>query len=77
MVTVRDLPKLNIGSVIELNRLASEHLDIRINDAISPTSSPIISTDKRQKKGRRFALLGTSGHLQYICSDALASPEKP
>ena len=47
MVTVHDLPKLNIGSVIELNRLANEHLEIRISGALSPASSPINSTDKR------------------------------
>lgn len=34
MITVRDLLKLNVGSVIELDRLAGEHLDIRVNETL-------------------------------------------
>ena len=34
MITVRDLLKLNVGSVIELDRLAGEHLDIRVNEML-------------------------------------------
>jgi len=34
MITVRDLLKLNTGSVVELDRLAGEHLDIRVNDTL-------------------------------------------
>ncbi len=34
MITVRDLLKLNTGSVVELDRLAGEHLDVRINDTL-------------------------------------------
>jgi flagellar motor switch protein FliN/FliY len=34
-VTVRDLLKLNVGSVIELDRLAGEHLDIRLNGKLT------------------------------------------
>jgi len=34
-VTVRDLLKLNVGSVIELDRLAGEHLDIRLNGTLT------------------------------------------
>ncbi|NDB67627.1 MAG: flagellar motor switch protein FliN [Methylocystaceae bacterium] len=33
-ITIRDLLKLNVGSVIELDRLAGEHLDIRVNGTL-------------------------------------------
>ena len=31
MITIRDLLKLNVGSVVELDTLAGEHLKIKVN----------------------------------------------
>jgi len=33
-ITVRDLLRLNVGSVVELNTLAGEHLNIRANGTL-------------------------------------------
>jgi flagellar motor switch protein FliN/FliY len=33
-ISIRDLLKLNEGSVVELNRLAGEHLDILVNGTL-------------------------------------------
>jgi flagellar motor switch protein FliN len=33
-ITVRDLLRLNVGSVIELNTLAGEHLNVRANGTL-------------------------------------------
>ena len=33
-ITVRDLLKLNVGSVIELDTLAGEHLKVRVNGTL-------------------------------------------
>ena len=65
MITIRDLLKLNEGSVVELDRLAGEHLDVRINDTlvlkgeivtIAETLgirvTDIISADERARNGR-------------------------
>ena len=65
MITIRDLLKLNEGSVVELDRLAGEHLDVRINDTlvlkgeivtIAETLgirvTDIISSDERARSGR-------------------------
>jgi flagellar motor switch protein FliN len=65
MITIRDLLKLNEGSVVELDRLAGEHLDVRINDTlvlkgeivtIAETLgirvTDVISADERARNGR-------------------------
>jgi flagellar motor switch protein FliN/FliY len=65
MITIRDLLKLNEGSVVELDRLAGEHLDVRINDTlvlkgeivtIAETLgirvTDVVSADERARNGR-------------------------
>ena len=65
MITIRDLLKLNEGSVVELDRLAGEHLDVRINDTlvlkgeivtIAETLgirvTDVVSSDERARNGR-------------------------
>jgi flagellar motor switch protein FliN/FliY len=65
MITVKDLLKLNVGSIIELDRLAGEHLDVRINDtlllkgeivtiseSLGIRITDIINHDERARQGR-------------------------
>jgi len=65
MITIRDLLKLNEGSVVELDRLAGEHLDVRINntlvlkgeivtigETLGIRMTDIISADERARSGR-------------------------
>jgi flagellar motor switch protein FliN/FliY len=65
MITIRDLLKLAEGSVIELDRLAGEHLDVRINDTLvlkgeivtigetlGIRMTDIIGSDERARNGR-------------------------
>ena len=64
-ITIRDLLKLNVGSVIELDRLAGEHLDIRVNgtlilkgeivtiaDTLGVRITDIVSDDERSRDNR-------------------------
>ena len=65
MITVRDLLKLNEGSVVELDRLAGEHLDVLINDTLVLRGeivtigetlglrvTDVVSADQRARGGR-------------------------
>jgi flagellar motor switch protein FliN len=65
MITIRDLLKLSEGSVIELDRLAGEHLDVRVNDTLvlkgeivtigetlGIRMTDIIGADERARNGR-------------------------
>jgi flagellar motor switch protein FliN/FliY len=64
-ITIRDLLKLNVGSVIELDRLAGEHLDIRVNgtlilkgeivtiaETLGVRITDIVSDDERSRDNR-------------------------
>ena len=64
-ITIRDLLKLNVGSVIELDRLAGEHLDIRVNgtlilkgeivtiaETLGVRITDIVSDDQRSRDNR-------------------------
>jgi len=64
-ITIRDLLKLNVGSVIELDRLAGEHLDIRVNgtlilkgeivtiaETLGVRVTDIVSDDERSRDNR-------------------------
>ena len=64
-ITIRDLLKLNVGSVIELDRLAGEHLDIRVNgtlilkgeivtiaETLGVRITDVVSDDERSRDNR-------------------------
>ncbi|MEI6398313.1 MAG: FliM/FliN family flagellar motor switch protein [Pseudomonadota bacterium] len=64
-ITIRDLLKLNVGSVIELDRLAGEHLDIRVNgtlilkgeivtiaETLGGRITDVVSDDERSRDNR-------------------------
>ena len=44
-ISIRDLLKLNEGSIVELNRLAGEHLDILVNGTLLAKGEVVLVGD--------------------------------